>query len=76
MNQPLQTLPSRLTHRAGWSMCLATVRWSKVGTESGGIDAMPRSSILSLTAPDAVVVVCESAGQSWSGPTNHREKNK
>lgn len=71
-----QTLPSRLTQSAGWSMCLATVRWSNVGTDSGGIDAMPRSSILSLTAPDADVVVCSSAGKSWSGPRHTKNKTK
>ena len=49
-------------------MCLDTVRWNSVGTDTGGIEPIPRSSILSLTASVAVVAVYESADKSWSGP--------
>ena len=62
------TCPSRLTQRAGLSMWRETVRCSRVGIDKGGMDPIPRSSILSLTAPVADVQTYESAGNSWSGP--------
>ena len=41
-----------------------TVRCSRVGIDKGGMDPIPRSSILSLTAPVADVQTYESAGNS------------
>ena len=62
-------LPSSpLDMRAGTLGYSTALECSSPGTDIGGRDAMPLSSILNFTLPFGKDVVTEVAGNTWSGP--------